>query len=43
MGKIQVDGVQVRNGTGLDWTSPDPAAVVVDVHVGTGQLEVDHG
>jgi len=43
MGQIQVDGVQVRNGMGLDWTSPDPAAVVVDVHVGTGQLEVDHG
>lgn len=43
MGQIQVDGVPVRNGMGLDWASPDPAAVVVDVHVGTGQLEVDHG
>lgn len=42
MGQIQVDGVPVRNGMGLDWSSPDPAAVVVDVHVGTGQLEVDH-
>ncbi len=28
---------------GLDWTSADPSAVVIDVHVGTGQLEVDHG
>lgn len=44
MGQIQVDGIDVRNGMGLDWTSSDPAAaVVVDVHVGTGQLEVDHG
>jgi hypothetical protein len=43
MGEITVDGVEVRAGMGLDWTSPDPAAVVVDVHVGTGQLEVDHG
>jgi len=43
MGQIQVDGVEVRGGMGLDWTSPDPAAVVVDVHVGTGEVEVDHG
>lgn len=43
MGQIRVDGVDVRNGMGLDWTSPDPAAIVLDVHVGTGQLEVDHG
>jgi hypothetical protein len=43
MGQIQVDGVEVRSGMGLDWTSLDPPAVVVDVHIGTGQLEVDHG
>jgi hypothetical protein len=43
MGQIKVDGVEVRNGMALDWTSPDPAAIIVDVHVGTGQLEVDHG
>jgi hypothetical protein len=43
MGQIRVDGVEVRGGMGLDWSSNDPAAVVVDVHVGSGQLEVDHG
>ncbi len=43
MGQIRVDGLEVRGGMGLEWTSPEPAAVVVDVHVGTGQLEVDHG
>lgn len=42
-GQILVDGNVQRSGMGLDWTSPDPAAVVVDVHVGTGQVEVNHG
>ena len=43
MGQIQLDDVQVRAGMGLDWASADTRPVVVDVHVGTGQVEVDHG
>lgn len=44
MGEIQTDDAQVRAGMGLDWSSPDTAQpVVVDIHVGTGQVEVDHG
>jgi len=43
MGQIQVDGVNVRDGLGLDWSSTPPSRVVVDVQLGTGNLEVDHG
>jgi hypothetical protein len=42
MGQIKVDGTDVRNGIGLDWTSPSPPTVVVDIQLGTGNLEVDH-
>jgi hypothetical protein len=42
MGQIEVDGTAVRNGLGLDWTSPSPSAVVVEIQLGTGNLEVDH-
>jgi hypothetical protein len=43
IGQIRVDGTNVRDGMGLDWSSTSPSAVVVDVQLGTGNLEVDHG
>lgn len=43
VGQISVDGVDVRDGFGLDWTSSETAPVVVDVQVGAGNVEVDHG
>ena len=42
IGQIKVDGTDVRNGLGLDWNSASPSAVVVDIQLGTGNLEVDH-
>jgi hypothetical protein len=43
IGQIRVDGRNIRDGLGLDWSSASRSAVVVDVQVGTGNLEVDHG
>jgi hypothetical protein len=44
-GNITVDGVQIRDGIDLQWSSPAQRSSPVDVvlHVGLGQVEVDHG
>ena len=43
MGEVLVDGRHVQGGIGVDWSSPDVSAVVVDVRLSAGQVEVRHG
>lgn len=42
MGTVVVDGVAAQQGVDLDWTSPDPSPVDVEIAVGAGDVEVTH-
>lgn len=42
-GKITVDGVKIHDGIDLRWTAGPSSAVDVALHVGLGEVEVDHG
>lgn len=42
-GTITVDGVKIHDGIDLQWTAGQSSAVDVVLHVGLGDVEVDHG
>jgi hypothetical protein len=43
-GTITVDGVKVGDGIDVRWTQPNtaPSTVTAELHVGMGNIEVNH-